>query len=246
MNNRFPVTLLLLVITTLSFGQSMNDFVNRGLEQNDISKRLPKLDSLIAIAKNNSPRLKFFDADYEYWDGQVVLAKRAWLRNINLDAGYGYGIFDNLSNQQIAGDPGSQTLFSTEQSRYTLGASIKLPLSTIFNRGREVKNAKAEAKKSKYQKEFAMWELEQLIVKQYNDLIKAHRLLFISNSIVETYKVQSVRAEKDFTNGAINVTEYTRLQQMLNQAISSFESQRAEFLISLKALEGTVGIEIQL
>jgi len=218
------------LIVNLSFGQSINDFVERGLEQNDISKRLPKLDSLITIAKKNSPRLKFFDADYEYWDGQVVLAKRSWFRNINLDAGYAYGIFDNLSNQQIAGDPGSQTLFSTEQSRYT-------PLSTILNRKREVRNARAEADKSKYQKEYAVWELEQLIVKQYNDLIKAHRLLFISNSIVETYKVQSVRAEKDFLNGAINVTEYTRLQQMLNQA--------AEFLIGLKALEGTVGIEIK-
>ncbi len=245
MNKRIQLTLAILMIAGISYGQSITDFVNRGLKQNDISQRLPPLDSLIEIAKQNSPRLKFFDADYEYWDGQVTLSKRAWLRNINLEAGYGYGIYDNLSNQQIAGDPGSQALFSTEQSRYTVGASIKLPLSTIINRKREIKNAKAEADKSKYQKEFAVWELEQLIVNQYNNLIKIHRLFFISNSIVETYKVQSIRAEKDFTNGAINVTEYTRLQQMLNQAISSFESQRAEFLIALKALEGTVGIEIQ-
>lgn len=234
------------LIANLSFGQSINDFVERGLDANDISKRLPPLDSLLAIAKENSPRLKFFDADYEYWDGQTTLAKRAWLRNINLEAGWGYGIFDNLSNQQIAGDPGSQALFSTEQSRYTVGASIKLPLSSVFNRNREIKNAKAEADKSKFNKDFAIWELEQLIVRQYNDLIRAHRLFFISNSIVETYKVQSIRAEKDFSNGVINVTEYTRLQQMLNQAISSFESQRAEFLIALKSLEGTVGIEIEI
>jgi len=244
MHLRIIPLLAFVLFAKSTYGQSINDFVNRGLEQNDISKKLPELDSLIEIAKENSPMMKYYDSDYEYWDGQVVLAKRSWLRNINLDAAYGYGVFDNLSNQQIAGDPGSQTLFSTEQSRYTVGASIKLPLSSIFNRGREIKNAKAEAEKSKYQKEYAIWELEQLIVKQYNDLIKAHRLLFISNSIVETYKVQSVRAEKDFVNGAINVTEYTRLQQMLNQAISSFESQRAEFLIALKALEGTVGIEI--
>ena len=234
------------LIANLAFGQSINDFVERGLDANDISKRLPPLDSLLTIAKENSPRLKFFDADYEYWDGQITLAKRAWLRNINLEAAWGYGIFDNLSNQQIAGDPGSQALFSTEQSRYTVGASVKLPLSTLFNRNREIKNAKAEADKSKYNKDFAMWELEQLIVRQYNDLIKAHRLFFISNSIVETYKVQSIRAEKDFSNGVINVTEYTRLQQMLNQAISAFESQRAEFLIALKSLEGTVGIQIEI
>ena len=246
MGKGFGGIIAIFLIANLSFGQAINDFVERGLEANDISKRLPSLDSLFTIAKKNSPRLKFFDADYEYWDGQVTLAKQSWLRNINLEAAYGYGIFDNLSNQQIAGDPGSQTLFSTEQSRYTVGATIKLPLSTIFNRNREIKNAKAEADKSKYNKEFAIWELEQLIVRQYNDLIRAHRLFYISNSIVETYKVQSVRAEKDFSNGIINVTEYTRLQQMLNQAISSFESQRAEFLIALKSLEGTVGIQIEI
>ncbi|RNC89634.1 MAG: hypothetical protein ED555_09205 [Allomuricauda sp.] len=246
MGKRFGAIWAIILIANLSFGQSINDFVERGLEANDISKRLPPLDSLMTIARENSPRLKFFDADYEYWDGQVVLAKKSWLRHINLEAGYGYGIFDNLSNQQIAGDPGSQTLFSTEQSRYTVGASLKVPLSSVFNRKREIKNAKAEADKSKYNKEYAIWELEQLIVRQYNDLIRAHRLFFISNSIVETYKVQSIRAEKDFSNGVINVTEYTRLQQMLNQAISSFESQRAEFLIALKSLEGTVGIQIEI
>lgn len=246
MGKRFGLLSALVLITNFSFAQSINDFVKRGLEANDISKKLPPLDSLIGIAKENSPRLKFFDADYEYWSGNVTLAKRAWLQNINLDAGYAYGIFDNLSNQQIAGDPGSQTLFSTEQSRYTVGVSVKVPLSSIFNRNREIKNARAEADKAQYSKDFAVWELEQLIVQQYSDLIKAHRLFFISNSIVETYKVQSIRAEKDFANGVINVAEYTRLQQMLNQAISSFESQRADFLVAIKALEGTVGIKIEI
>ena len=247
MGKRIRVWILILGVGTgIAQAQSLNDFVVEGLNKNDLSKNLPPLDTLIKMAKKNSPRLKYFDADYEYWDGQITLARRAWLRNINLDAGYGYGIFDNLSNQQIAGDPGSQTLFSTEQSRYTLGASIKLPLSSIFNRNREVKNAKAEAEKSQYQKEYAEWELEQLIVKQYNDLLKAHRLFFINASIVESYKLQSIRADKDFKNGVINVTEYTRLQQMLNQAIRSYEAQRAEFLIAFKALEGTVGIKIEM
>ena len=103
-----------------------------------------------------------------------------------------------------------------------------------------------EAKKSVHQKEYAEWELEQLIVKQYNDLLKAHRLFFINASIVESYKLQSIRADKDFKNGVINVAEYTRLQQMLNQAIRSYEAQRAEFLIAFKALEGTVGIKIEM
>lgn len=247
MRNKFWVWIVVLYLGTgVVHAQSLNEFVVDGLEKNDLAKNLPPLDTLIKMAKANSPRLKFFDADYEFWDGQITLARRAWLSNINLEAGYGYGIFDNLSNQQIAGDPGSQTLFSSEQSRYTVGASIRLPLSSVFNRNRDIKNAKAEAKKSQHQKEYAEWELEQLIVKQYNNLMKAHRLFFINASIVESSKLQSIRAEKDFKNGVINLADYTRLQQMLNQAIRAYESQRAEFLIAFKALEGTVGIQIEM
>ena len=76
--------------------------------------------------------------------------------------------------------------------------------------------------------------------------MKAHRLFFINASIVESSKLQSIRAEKDFKNGVINLADYTRLQQMLNQAIRAYESQRAEFLIAFKALEGTVGIQIEM
>lgn len=246
MVKKVGLALAIFLIVNVSFGQSLHDFVNRGLEENDISLRLPQLDTLITIAKNNSPRLKFFDSDFEYREGLIALEKRVWLNNISLDASYGYGIFDNLNNQQIGGDPSSQTLFSSEQSRYTLGASIKLPLSLIFNRGRKIKNAKAEADKSKYQKDYAERELEQLIIRQYNELIKAHRLFFISNSIVESYKLQAVKADKDFANGVINITEYTQSQQMLNQSISAYESKRSEFLIALKSLEGTVGIKIEL
>ncbi len=246
MKKYYLLLFIFFLFNQTGFSQSINDFVNKGLEANDISKSLPVLDSLIFKAKENSPRLKFFDADFDYWDGTVDLEKKAWLNNVNIEAAYGYGIFDNLSNEQLAGGPSANlALISTEQSRYTVGASIKLPLAAVFNRGRKIKNAEAEAQKSRYQKDYAIWELEQLIVRQYNDLIKAHRLLFISNSVVETYKVQSIRAEKDFANAIINVSEYTRLQQMLNQSISSFESQRSEFLIALKSLEGTVGIEIQ-
>ncbi|MEM8998922.1 MAG: TolC family protein [Bacteroidota bacterium] len=246
MNIRGTVSIAIFLIANLSFSQSIEDYIEKGLQEHDISKKLPPLDSLISAAKENSPRLKFFDADYEYWSGTVTLAKKAWLNNINLDASYGYGVYDNLNNQQSGGNLGNQTLSTTEQSRYVVGASIKLPLSSIFNRNREIKNARAEAEKSKFQKASAELELEQLIVKKYNDLVKAHRLLYISGSIVETYKVQSIRAEKDFANGIINVAEYTRLQQMLNQAILSFESQRSEFLVAYMSLEGTVGIALKI
>ncbi|MEP3385174.1 MAG: TolC family protein, partial [Flavobacteriaceae bacterium] len=170
----------------------------------------------------------------------------AWLEYINLEAGYNYGIFDNLSNSQLAGDPGSLALFSTEQSRYNVGVSLRLPLSAIINRRARIKSAKGEAEKARFETRVAEVELEQKVVELYNDLLKTHRLFFISGSIVDNFRVQSIRAEKDFGNGIINVTEYTRLQQMMNQATMNYELQRSEFISSVMALESIIGADLNI
>ena len=238
--------LLVFLILQTSIGQSINDFIENGLKENDISKKLPPIDSLVQMAKEYSPFIKVTVSEQKYRDGVVSSEQRAWLEYINVEAGYYYGIFDNLSNSQIAGDPGSQTLFSTEQSRYNVGVSLRLPLSAILNRRAAIKSAKGEAEKARFETQVAEMELEQKVVELYNDLLKTHRLFFISGSIVDNFRVQSLRAEKDFANGIINVTEYTRLQQMMNQATMNFELQRAEFISSVTALEGIIGADLNI
>lgn len=238
--------LLVFLILQTSIGQSINDFIEKGLKENDISKKLPPIDSLVQMAKEYSPFIKVTVSEQKYRDGVVSSEQRAWLEYINLEAGYNYGIFDNLSNSQLAGDPGSQTLFSTEQSRYNVGASIRLPLSAILNRRARIKSAKGEAEKARFETQVAEVELKQKVVEMYNDLIKTHRLFFISGSIVDNFRVQSLRAEKDFANGIINVTEYTRLQQMMNQATMNFELLRSEFISSVMALEGIIGADLNI
>jgi len=229
------------------WAQSMYDYAAAGLEETDITEKIPPLDSLINKAKENSPLLKYYGADITYWEGRVKRSANAWMNSIYIDAAYGYGVFDNLSTQQFAGDlQASQALFITEQSRYNLGVSMKMPIGAIFTRGKEIKTAKAEVNKAIYQKEFAIMELEQLVLQQYNDLVRSHRLLFINGSKVETYKLQSVRAEKDFANGIIDIVEYTRLQQMLNNALLALETERAAYLLAVKMLESTVGIDLKL
>mgnify|MGYP001794605064 FL=1 len=227
-------------------GQSISESIEKGLLENDIRKKLPPLDSLLTFAKENSPYLKFLDADSEVWEGRVTVEKRSWLYNVYVEAGYNYGVFDNLTNQQIAGDPQSQTLFSTEQGRFNVGASFKIPLTSVFSRKRNIKNAKAEAEKARYNRITAEVDLEGMIISQYNAVIKSHRMYYISSSILDSYKVQSIRAEKDFENGVINVAEYTRLQQMLNDAALKLESQRAEFIVAVGNLENTVGFKLNI
>ncbi len=246
MKIRKILILLLLILGNVGSAQSINEFIVKGLKDNDISKKLPPLDTLIARAKAHSPFLKVTLNEQQYRDGVVSFEQRAWLQYINLEAGYNYGVFDNLSNSQIAGDPQSQALFSTEQSRYQVGVSLRLPLSAIINRRANILSKKGEAKKARFETEVAEMELAQKVVSMYNDLLKIHRMFFISSSIVDNFRVQSLRAEKDFANGTINVTEYTRLQQMMNQATMNYELLRSDFVAAVMALRGISGYDFEI
>ncbi|MCL6274719.1 TolC family protein [Muricauda sp. 2012CJ35-5] len=240
------IFLVLALLCSISYGQSINDFIEKSLEENDISKKLPPIDTLVAMAKAYSPFIKVTISEQQYRDGVVSSEQRAWLEYINFEAGYNYGIFDNLSNSQIAGDPQSQQLFSSEQSRYSVGVSLRLPLAAIVNRRAKILSAKGEAEKARFETQVAEVELEQKVVDLYNELLKSHRLFFISGSIVDNFRVQSIRAEKDFANGVINIAEYTRLQQMMNQATMGFELQRSDFISSVMALENIIGAELNI
>lgn len=238
--------ILILFGLHLLSAQGINEFITNGLEVNDISKKLPPLDTLVVMAKERSPFLKVTLNEQQYRNGVVSFEQRAWLEYINLEAGYNYGIFDNLSNSQIAGDPQSQLLFSTEQSRYQVGVSVRLPISAIINRRAKILSAKGEAEKARYETEVAEMELEQRVTILYNDVLKIHRMFFLANAIVDSFRVQSIRAEKDFANGVISVTEYTRLQQMMNQASMNYELQRADFVAAVMALENITGADFDI
>ena len=64
--------------------------------------------------------------------------------------------------------------------------------------------------------------------------------------MLDTYKVQSMRAETDYKNGLISISEYTRLQQQMNQSFKEFERQKSEFLLAYMYLENTIGAKLEL
>ncbi|SNZ01271.1 Outer membrane efflux protein [Flagellimonas pacifica] len=236
-----------LLLCNFAIGQEIDEFIAINLEKNDITKVLPPLDSLIGLAHGNSPELKYRDADQKYWKARQRLAQTRWLDYFYLEAVYSYGVFDNLTASQLSGAPqASQTLFSTKQDRYTFGPSLKIPISAILNRKNTIRSAKAEAERSVYEKEIDKAQLRELVITRYNALIKAHRLLFVYGSIVDTYKIQSLRAETEYKNGIISVPEYTRLTQMLNEAIVAHEAQKSELSLAILLLEEVVGIKLNI
>ena len=63
---------------------------------------------------------------------------------------------------------------------------------------------------------------------------------------VEVYSVQMIRAEKDYENRQIEVSEFARLHDLSSRALANLEESKAEFATALQILQETVGVKIKL
>lgn len=238
------VIVLCFIFMGHTMAQTYDELITNTISGKDISKRLPPIADLQAAAIDKSPLLKIHDADIVINQLKVKSLKRDWMRSLGFEAGAKYGLFDNLI---VTGDLGLDEVATntTEQTRYNLGLFLKIPLSSFVDKS-GVQIAKAELDKLNYERESTVLELRQLVIVQYNNLIKAYRNMVVQNNAVETYRVQMFRAEKDFTNGNITVADYARLNDMLSRAVMNLEDIKLEYLTALQLLQEVVGIEIKL
>lgn len=210
----------------------------------DIAERLPPLAELQEIAIENSPIPKLLDADIEMGKSKILEERRLWMESVGVEAVARYGIFDNyyLTDDYTTVESSIET---TKESRFYIGGYVKLPISDIIDRS-NVKTAIAEKEKLQYQKQARIVELRQLIIMQYNEVIKAYRKVQININAAETHRLQMLRAEIDFKNGKINVAEYARLDNMLSKTLLELEDAKLDYSTAFQILEETVGTKIKL
>jgi outer membrane protein TolC len=241
---KISVLFVLLLMRLSVSSQSYSELISQSLEQNDITRLLPALQTLIDSAILHSPVLKIGQSDMVIRKLRVLSENREWTRNIGFEAGIRYGLFDNLILKEQAGVEILQGSTST-QTRYNVGVFVKVPVSILIDRS-NVKIAKEEEKQALYSLEQSMIAVRQAVILQYFDLIKMHKAMIIKNETVETYRVQMFRAEQDFINGLIGIAEYTRLKNMFTQAILDFEETKIDYLVAYQLLQEIVGISIEI
>jgi hypothetical protein len=80
----------------------------------------------------------------------------------------------------------------------------------------------------------------------YYDLIEKQNVLKIQVKYVETSRINMQMADKDFGNGVISISEYTRISEIVNRAETGFESAKMSFQTAFLMLEETVGIKLNI
>jgi outer membrane protein TolC len=228
----------------MTMAQSYDEIISFSLEKNSIRQYLPPLENLLDSAEKNSPLLKMYDSDIVIKELTIKSQKREWMKNMGLEAGIKYGLFDNLILRQDMGIEDLATS-TTEQTRYNIGFSLRIPLAMIADKS-ELKMAREEKNKLIYEKANSLNELRKLIIVQYNNILKAHKKMIINTQQVESFRIQVMRADKEFENGIINSAEYARLSNMFSNALLELEESKLEFMAAIQLIQESVGINITL
>lgn len=238
------ILIVCLGLPVLVFSQPRKAFMDRTLASNDITLRMPPLDTLLKAAEQFSPLLKEHDVNVALAKLEEQAKRREWTRHLGTNIGWSYGQFDALTVNPDA--PVGVATTTTSQNRYTLGAYFKMPLFAVINRGNEIQQTKLKQEQAMYRREAQAIELRQAVIRQYQSVVQAHRLLFITNNNLQTFKLQIERAEREFVDGIIPVTEYSRLYDMYMRATEAFETRKTEFLTAYLILEEITGVKLNL
>lgn len=244
---RLIIRLLLIFclgLPVLALSQSRQAFLERSLASNDITERLPPLDTLLKAAEQYSPLLKEHDANIALAKLMEQAKRREWMQHIGANVGWSYGQFDALTVNPDA--PVGVATTTSSQNRYTLGAYFKMPLFAVVNRGNEIQQTKLEQEQALYRRKSQAIEVRTLVIRQYQDLVQAHRLLLIGHNSLQTMKLQVERAEREFVDGIIAVDEYSRIYDMFIRTTEAVETRKTAFTTAYLLLEEITGVKLNL
>ena len=212
----------------------------------DIEYRLPPLEVLIDSAIVHDHQVNFRNKQISVNTYKLRADQKQWMRDIGFQADYRYGTFDNFSTNTAEGQ--SPATFSTtrSESKYGFGAYLKFPLFDVVNRTNQVNMSKTEIAQARDMFEMQVAELRQKVIRQYNDLVLKQRILQVKTKYLETSRMNQLMAEKEFINGVVNISEYTRISSICSQTESDYESAKMDFKTAYMILEEIVGIKLNI
>ncbi len=209
----------------------------------DISRSLDEqlipLDSIILIALENHPSLKFQEENILSSQAQVQFSKRQWTQNLAGNVNYSGGVQNQVT---ILPSEVSQSAVVGNGFRYGVGVTI--PLFEFVARQKRVQLFEHQTESYRYRLEETKLELSRQVVYEYTRLVSVQRSLRIEAATRDQAQIQMAQAEKQFKNGDIPITEYVRLYEFSQKSELDFEFWRKEFFNAYYQFELFVGVKM--
>jgi len=199
-----------------------------------VNLQLPPLSMLFENARK-SAAVELYRLKKEEQESLLKTEKRSWMKYFKATASYQYGKTGVLSYSE---DNLSLYQFSdVEQSFYSLGGSIAVPLDDLFDRPNRVKRQRLEMQATEVEVE--KWHDEQKlrIVHAYTSAEQLIAVLKTKNEALIFANTQYGLAESDFISGRIDAQELGEQKNNLANTLNDYEQTRASLKNAILQLE---------
>lgn len=231
----FTVFILLFMGILPLYAQMSNDVNN--LEINNYATlSLPPLDVLFENAKS-APTYELAVIAEQVEHSLLKKEKRAWLGFFSIRGSWQYGTFANDGYLSTIYDKPTYSYTKTEQTLYSVGASVSIPLDNLFDLGGRVKRQKLQLKSAQLTKQQTYDNLKQQIVELYANAKAQLNILKLRAESIVLSNEQYLIIEKNFANGTVSSGDLSDAKENQSMAMQRYENTKFDLNKSLLILE---------
>lgn len=197
---------------------------------------LPPLDVLFENAKS-APRYELAKVQEEVQRRILNKEKRAFLNFFSLRGSWQYGNFTNDASYSDIVTPIINSTNEAEQTSYSVGAGVSIPLSDLFDLGPRIKRQKLILHSYELEKKIVYEDLKKEIIHLYASANTLINVLKLRAEAVILSNVQYAVVEKNFTNGTANSGDLALEKDKQSLTIERYESVKSELNKCILTLE---------
>lgn len=243
------IGLLCLCLTPfMIFAQGSGEAVDLGDDgfnplTDDITKKIPELELLIDAAVQNSHRLKYWDKQISISEYNLKTSKRDWARYLSFSGSVQEGSWTSLSyvEDQLGNSVG--TLGSTDQTRWSVGLAVRLPLINLIDYKNQTNIAKVQIESKMEEKLEAKQNIRAQVITLYNELVIQQKMLQLDIDNIEYQALTSEMAEKEYQQNKITLTDMSRVRDDLSRARGRYVTTKINFINAYVMLQEITGIK---
>jgi len=209
----------------------------------DITKKIPELEALIDAAIQNSHRLKYWEKEIAISEYELKSTKREWSNYLMLNGEFKEGSWTSLVfvEDQLGNEVG--TLGTTDQTRYSVGLTLRLPVLKIWDYNNSAKIAKMQIESNIEKQLEDKQNIRAEVINLYNELIIQQNMLKLDIDNIDFGTLTSEMAQRQFQDGKISLADMSRVQDNLARAKYRYVRTKIGFINAYVMLQEMTGIK---
>ena len=251
--NKIKRLLLLFSVTgigTMSYAQSLDDsgisagFFDSSEETtlNFSTFHLPPLSVLFENAKQN-PTILSMEKSEQLAKAEVAKQKRHIFSYVRAHASYSYGktdVYGQMTNNSTGTynfTPIFESKNGSEQSYWTVGVNLNVPLEDILDWAPSIKRKRLEAEKARLEKDIKFEDLKLQISSLYAKITNSLVTLKTASEGAAAYQGAGALNQEDFHQGNMSIEDFAWTKMHELSVVQSYQTLQTEIITDILSLE---------